>query len=163
MDMQKFLRRQAGRLLLLLRAGGYKVAFAESCTGGLLAASLTACPGASQVFEQGFVTYSDQAKQQLLGVPADLLAEYTAVSAPVAAAMAKGAAGRSGADLAMAVTGWAGPGGFAEDWPVGLVYVAADWQGQVAVWRYQFPGGRRLVQSQTALCALQQGIKLLQK
>lgn len=159
--MQKHLRQKAGRLLHLMQAGGYKITFAESCTGGLLSAAFTSCPGASDVLEMGFVTYADRAKTELLGVPEDMLLEYTAVSAPVAAAMAQGAKARARADLALAVTGWAGPGGFAEDWPVGLVYIAAAWQEQVLVWRYHFPGGRQLVRQQAALAALQQGLKML--
>ena len=161
--MQKHLLKKAAQLLQLLQSGGYKVTFAESCTGGLLAAAFTSCPGASQALEMGFVTYSDRAKAELLAVPPAILEEYTAVSAPVAAAMAKGAKAKAGADLALSVTGWAGPDGFEEDWPVGLVYVGAAWREQVLVWRYQFPGGRQLVREQAALAALQQGIKLLTK
>lgn len=161
--MQKYLLKKAGQLLHLLQAGGYKITFAESCTGGLLAAAFTSCPGASEALQMSFVTYADIAKEQLLGVPAAMLLEHTAVSAPVAAAMAKGAKNRAAADLALAVTGWAGPAGFSEDWPVGQVYIAAAWQEQVQVWRYQFPGGRQLVRQQAALAALQQGLNLLKK
>lgn len=159
--MQKHLRKKAAQLLHLLQAGGYKVTFAESCTGGLLAAAFTSCPGASQALEMGFVTYADRAKAELLAVPENMLAEYTAVSAPVAAAMARGAKARAGADLALSVTGWAGPDGLSEDWPVGLVYVGAAWHEQAYVWRYHFPGGRQLVREQAALAALQQGVRLL--
>lgn len=167
--MQKHLLKKAAQLLRLLQVGDYKATFAESCTGGLLAAALTSCPGASQALEMGFVTYSDRAKAELLNVPSAMLEKYTAVSAPVAAAMARGAKAKSGADLALSLTGWAGPGGFEEDWPVGLVYVGAAWRAkreqreQTFVWRYQFPGGRQLVREQAALAALQQGIRLLEK
>lgn len=159
--MQKYLLKKAGQLLHLMQAGGYKLTFAESCTGGLLSAAFTSCPGASDALSMGFVTYADSAKEQLLGVPSDMLFEYTAVSAPVAAAMARGAKARAQADLALAVTGWAGSSELAEGWPAGLVYIAAAWQEQVEVWRYQFPGGRQLVRQQAALAALQLGIKKL--
>jgi nicotinamide-nucleotide amidase len=101
-----------------------KVAVAESCSGGLLAALLTSIPGSSDVFERGFVTYSDEAKNQVLGVGTDLLLRFGAVSPQVALAMAEGALQRSNADLAAAVTGIAGPAGGTADKPVGLVYLA---------------------------------------
>ena len=101
--MQKQIERAAGRLLTLLLAEGLRVSFAESCTGGLAAAAFTACPGASAALEMSFVTYCDRAKAQLLAVPPAMLARHTAVSAPVARAMALGAQKAAGADLALAV------------------------------------------------------------
>jgi nicotinamide-nucleotide amidase len=106
------------------RRAGITVATAESCTGGLLAAALTATGGSSEVFERGFVTYSNAAKTELLGVPESLLASVGAVSEQVAVAMAKGALEHAPVQMALAVTGIAGPGGGSESKPVGLVHLA---------------------------------------
>ncbi len=111
-------------LLARARQAGVRLATAESCTGGLIAACLTEVPGASDVFERGFVTYANAAKVELLNVPQDMLASHGAVSAPVARAMAEGALARSQAHLAVAVTGIAGPGGGSVEKPVGLVHLA---------------------------------------
>src|SRR5690348_9817071 len=121
----RVLRERAKRLLDLYRANGMRVAAAESCTGGLVAAALTAIAGSSDVVECGFVTYSNAAKQKLLGVPATILGRYGAVSGETAAAMAKGALKRSSAELAVSITGIAGPGGGSKRKPVGLVHFAA--------------------------------------
>src|SRR3712207_4345539 len=99
------------------------VATAESCTGGLVAALLTEIPGSSAVVERGFVTYSNEAKTETIGVPPELIASHGAVSEPVARAMAEGALARSRADVAVAITGIAGPGGATATKPVGLVYL----------------------------------------
>ncbi|MCC2113974.1 MAG: CinA family protein [Hyphomicrobiales bacterium] len=115
---------RAETLLAHCRAAGVKLATAESCTGGLIAATVTAVAGSSDVFERGFVTYSNEAKTELLGVPAALIAEHGAVSAPVAREMAVGALTHSNADVAVAVTGIAGPGGGTPDKPVGTVHLA---------------------------------------
>ncbi|MBU6374118.1 MAG: CinA family protein [Alphaproteobacteria bacterium] len=101
-----------------------KIATAESCTGGLIAALLTEIPGSSSVFERGFVTYSNRAKEELLGVPGDLIADHGAVSESVARTMAEGALRESRANVAVAVTGVAGPGGGTRLKPVGLVHIA---------------------------------------
>jgi nicotinamide-nucleotide amidase len=119
------LRRGARRVLDLCRARGFKIATAESCTGGLVAAALTEIAGSSAVVDCGFVTYSDAAKQEMLGVPAATLRRHGAVSAETAAAMAKGALKNSRADISVSVTGIAGPGGGSRQKPVGLVYFAA--------------------------------------
>ena len=108
----------------LARAAGKTIATAESCTGGLVAGRITNVPGSSAVFRYGWVTYADEAKTAELGVPAELLAEHGAVSEPVARAMAEGALKASGADVAVAVTGIAGPDGGSEAKPVGLVWFA---------------------------------------
>jgi nicotinamide-nucleotide amidase len=116
---------RAEKLLAEARAKGLKIASAESCTGGLLAGLLTEIPGSSDVFERGFVTYSNQAKEELLGVPREILKLQGAVSEQTARAMAQGALKHSHADLAVSVTGIAGPGGGSTDKPVGLVHFAA--------------------------------------
>jgi nicotinamide-nucleotide amidase len=115
----------AGRLLQACRSRGLTLATAESCTGGLIAACLTEIPGSSDVVDRGFVTYSNPAKTELLAVPAGLIQARGAVSEEVARAMANGALAHSAADLALAVTGVAGPGGGTADKPVGLVHIAA--------------------------------------
>lgn len=112
----------AAALLDAYKARGLMIATAESCTGGLVAGALTDIAGSSAVVERGFVTYSNEAKTELLGVDAALIAEHGAVSEPVARAMAKGALARSRADVAVAITGVAGPGGGTETKPVGLVH-----------------------------------------
>jgi nicotinamide-nucleotide amidase len=116
-------------LLADARAGHLRIATAESCTGGLISALLTEIAGSSDVFERGFVTYSNQAKQELLSVPEALLIRHGAVSEEVARAMAQGALIHSHADLAVAVTGIAGPGGGSAEKPVGLVHIATARKG----------------------------------
>ena len=115
---------RARTLLDLCRRKRLKIAAAESCTGGLLAAFLTEIPGSSDVFERGFVTYSNAAKRAMLGVPAATLDRYGAVSRETAEAMAKGALAHAPVDLAVSITGIAGPGGAVEGKPVGLVHLA---------------------------------------
>jgi nicotinamide-nucleotide amidase len=115
---------EAKNVLDACRSGGLRLATAESCTGGLIAAVLTSIAGSSSVVERGFVTYSNDSKTELLGVPAGLIADYGAVSEPVARAMAEGALARSHADISVSVTGVAGPGGGSPDKPVGLVHLA---------------------------------------
>ncbi len=114
----------AGRVIDLARQRGWRIGAAESCTGGLLAAALTEIAGASDVVTAGFVTYADDAKVELLGVDAQVLQEHGAVSERVVQWMAKGALEAAGLDLAVAITGIAGPGGGSEDKPVGLVHIA---------------------------------------
>ena len=116
---------QAADLLRACRANGDLIATAESCTGGLVAATLTAVPGSSDVFERGFVTYSNAAKSEMLGVPFWLIERHGSVSEDVARAMAGGALTHSRASVAVAVTGIAGPDGGTPEKPVGLVYFAA--------------------------------------
>lgn len=116
------LEQEVATLIKRLEADGLMVTSAESCTGGMIAAAFTDIAGSSAVFERGFVTYSNTAKTQMLGVPADLIASHGAVSAPVAKVMAEGALQRSEADIAVSVTGIAGPGGGAPDKPVGTVH-----------------------------------------
>ncbi len=136
----------AEAVLAACRAAGLKVATAESCTGGMIAAALTAIAGASDVVDRGFVTYSNAAKTEMLGVPPDLIAAAGAVSEAVARSMAEGALARSAADLAVAVTGIAGPDGGSADKPVGLVWLGlARRGGRTATLRHVFPGDRAAV------------------
>jgi nicotinamide-nucleotide amidase len=107
-----------------------RIATAESCTGGLIGGLLTEIPGSSDVFERGFIVYSNRAKSDLLGVPGDLIADMGAVSEPVARAMAEGAVENSHAHMAVAVTGVAGPGGGTKLKPVGLVHIAVAREGR---------------------------------
>ncbi len=150
----------AARLIADCTTRGLKVATAESCTGGLVAAALTEVSGSSAVVERGFVTYSNAAKTGMLGVPADLIARHGAVSEEVAIAMAEGALAHSEADLAVAITGVAGPTGGTPDKPVGLVHFAAIRRGEAPRHtRHQFPDtGRaavRLAATREALAMLQ--------
>jgi nicotinamide-nucleotide amidase len=141
------------------RARGWHVATAESCTGGLVAAALTAIAGASDVVERGFVTYSNQSKAELLGVPPATIAAYGAVSAETAAAMAQGAVGRAAVDLAVSVTGIAGPGGGSAAKPVGLVFLGlARRDGQSRTERHVFPGDRTAVRD----AALRRALDLIE-
>ncbi len=129
------LRARAETLLAAARAQGLKLATAESCTGGLIASLLTEIAGSSDVLDRGFVTYSNQAKEDMLGVPAGLLRQHGAVSEAVARAMAEGAIRASTAQLSIAVTGIAGPGGGTEEKPVGLVHIAAARAGEATLHR----------------------------
>jgi nicotinamide-nucleotide amidase len=113
---------RAEALVRAYAAAGQRIVTAESCTGGLVAGLLTAVPGSSAVVERGFVTYSNEAKAESIGVPMDLIAAHGAVSEPVARAMAEGALAASHADVAVSVTGIAGPGGGSDAKPVGLVH-----------------------------------------
>lgn len=142
------------------RAAGLRLAVAESCTGGLVAAALTEIPGSSDVLEAGFVTYANEAKTALLGVSEDLIETFGAVSIAVAWAMAHGALMRSSADTAVAITGIAGPNGGSEKKPVGTVIFArarrgADPGEMVADTKHFGDLGRGGVRLQAALCALE--------
>ena len=117
------------KLLQALRDEKLMLATAESCTGGLIAGLFTEVAGSSDVVDRGFVTYSNEAKNECLGVPGDLLEEFGAVSEEVARAMAKGAVHRSRAGISVAVTGVAGPGGGTDEKPVGLVHLAVARSG----------------------------------
>jgi nicotinamide-nucleotide amidase len=149
-------------LVARLAARGERIAFAESCTAGLACATLAAAPGASQVLERSFVTYSDSAKRELLGVPPVVLEEYGAVSETCAKAMATGLHKRSGAELCLAITGIAGPSGGTEEKPVGLVYVAAHYRGQLRVLeRRHGEIDRQQIRRRSAADALVLGLRML--
>jgi len=146
----------AERLLADARAKGIKIVTAESCTGGLVAGLLTEIPGSSDVVERGFVTYSNLAKEEMLGVSHDLLLAHGAVSAEVARAMATGALKQARADLAVSVTGIAGPGGGTDDKPVGLVHFAAARGDRVIHRECRFgPIGRDHIRLEAVTTALQ--------
>ena len=132
----------------------FTVTTAESCTGGLIAASLVNADGISAVFKEGYITYSNEAKVKLLGVKEETLARFGAVSRETAKEMAEGAAKASGAEAAIAVTGIAGPGGGTPEKPVGLVYIGCYYNGQTKVEEHHFQGSRREVREQSVAWAL---------
>jgi len=139
---------------------GFKLTLAESCTGGLVAGCITSVAGSSSVFERGFVTYTNAAKTDMLGVSKALIDEFGAVSEQVAVAMAEGAILHSDANLSLSVTGIAGPGGATPDKPVGLVHMACTREGQQTHHEHhEFKGDRERVRLQ----AIESGLKLLLK
>jgi nicotinamide-nucleotide amidase len=149
--------------LVAAKRAGFRIVTAESCTGGLIAASLAAVPGASVSLERGFVTYSNEAKIEMLGVPAELIERKGAVSQEVALAMVDGALKHSPADIAIAVTGIAGPDGGSAEKPVGLVHIAAARRGGARLHEEKRFGdiGRREIQARTVEAALLLGQRLL--
>lgn len=150
------IRQLAASLLAEYDLAGYTVALAESCTGGLIAGALTDIPGSSSVVERGFVTYSNVAKSDMLGVPPSLIHAHGAVSEEVAVAMAVGALAKSRADVTVAVTGVAGPGGGSPEKPVGRVYIAtAVRRGTAKAKEYTFAGDREAVRLATVQAALE--------
>ena len=145
---------QAETLLTATRARGFKIATAESCTGGLIAATLTAIAGSSDVVDRSFVTYSNEAKAEMLGVDPGMIATFGAVSEQVAGAMAKGALERSNANITIAVTGVAGPGGDSAAKPVGLVWFGLATRTTIYSEYLIFPGDRTAVRAATVKHAL---------
>jgi len=154
---------QSRAVLDLCRANGLKLATAESCTGGLVAAVLTEIAGSSDVVERGFVTYSNEAKQDLLGVAAATLAAHGAVSEETAREMAEGALRASRADIAVSITGVAGPGGGSADKPVGLVHFACATRRETVAVERRFGdlgrGSVRLAAVAQALAMLEQAAR----
>jgi len=143
-------------LLQLCLIHAVTVATAESCTGGMVAAALTSIPGSSQVVERGFVTYSNESKTEMLGVPAATIETHGAVSEPVARAMAEGAIKHSRAIAALAITGIAGPDGGTPEKPVGTVHIAAAMQGAATLHeKHHFSGDRDSVRLQSSLAAIE--------
>ncbi|MHC4926833.1 MAG: competence/damage-inducible protein A [Planctomycetota bacterium] len=139
----------------LLRSRGKTIALAESCTGGWVGQMLTDIPGASEYFSAGWITYSNDAKIEQLGVPRELIEQHGAVSEPVAQAMAQQAAAKSGADIAIGITGIAGPGGGTGEKPVGLVYISLCFKGDSQVHEFRFPATNRwFIRKRTAFAAL---------
>ncbi len=138
-----------------LRARQWKLASAESCTGGMIAAAMTDLAGSSDVFDRGFVTYSNQAKIDMLGISPETLEEYGAVSAQTASEMAAGALRHSCADITISVTGIAGPSGGSAEKPVGLVFIGVARKGEIpAVHRHIFNGSREGIRQQARDAAL---------
>jgi len=161
-ESDDMLEREVSRLAAALVARGWMLATAESCTGGLIAAACTSVAGSSDWFERGMVSYSNDAKTELLGVPATLIAAHGAVSAEVARAMAEGAIAHSKAHIAVAVTGIAGPGGATPGKPVGMVWLAIALHGRnVEATLLQLRGDRAAVREQTVLAALRKLIDTL--
>jgi nicotinamide-nucleotide amidase len=149
------IRDVAERVLTSCRGKKLKLVTAESCTGGLVAAALTAIAGSSDVVDRGFVTYSNEAKHEMLGVAWDTLEKHGAVSEPVARAMARGALTHSMADISVSVTGVAGPGGGSVEKPVGLVHFSAARSGfDLIAERHVFPGDRDGIRRLATITAL---------
>jgi nicotinamide-nucleotide amidase len=154
--MEKALRELSETVLGACREAQLKLATAESCTGGMVAAALTDIAGSSDVVERGFVTYSNEAKTELLGVPGELIAAHGAVSAQVATAMVQGALARAPIDLAVSITGIAGPGGATKGKPVGLVYFGVARKGGAArVERHNYQGDRASIRAAATERALE--------
>jgi nicotinamide-nucleotide amidase len=142
-------------VLSLCREKGVSIGVAESCTGGLLGARLTAIPGSSDVVRGGVIAYHDDIKRQMLGVPPELIVEHGAVSEPVVRAMATGARKATNVDAALAITGIAGPGGGTEEKPVGLVWIALDYRGEVESRRFMMLGDRAEIRHRSAQAAME--------
>lgn len=149
----EILQQRAAEILEICRKRALTVTTAESCTGGLIAAYLTAVPGSSDVVDRGFVTYANESKTEMLAVPAAMIEAHGAVSEPVARAMAEGALARSRADITVAVTGIAGPTGGTAEKPVGTVHLAACRNGKLINRREKFEGDREVVRLQTVATA----------
>lgn len=149
----------AAETVAALKAARMTVVTAESCTGGLVAGAMTAVPGSSEVVYGGFVTYANEAKISMIGVPFGLLREHGAVSKPVAVAMAEGALGTAGTHLAIAVTGVAGPDGGTAEKPVGLVHFALASEDGTKHLKKQFAGDRDAVRQQSVVQALRMLLK----
>ncbi len=158
------MRELVEELSQLLRERKLMLAAAESCTGGQFTAAITRMPGASDVFERGFVTYSNASKTEMLGVPEDLIKTQGAVSAEAAESMARGALKRSRAGIAISITGIAGPDGGSKEKPVGLIYIGHALKDEpAAATKNQFSGARAEIQAQAVAQALKQLISLLRK
>lgn len=136
------------------RSRSLRLVTAESCTGGLVAGAICAIPGASDVFERGFVTYTNRAKQEMLGVPGDMIADHGAVSEPVARAMAEGALANSNSHIAVAITGIAGPGGGTPMKPVGTVHLAVARANRSVMHRHEVFDGETRPEVQAAAIAV---------
>ncbi len=148
-------------LVRILFERALKITTAESCTGGMIASTLVNVAGVSDVFESGYITYSEEAKMRILGVKKETLDKYTVYSEEVAREMAEGAARIAGADVALSVTGIAGPDGGTPDFPVGLCYIGCYYDGEKTVVRHVFDGDRQQVRQQVVQTAIELAIKTL--
>ena len=152
----------AARLIDTLTERNWRLAIAESCTGGLLGAYVTASPGASRVFDQGFVCYANAAKTQVLGVEPSLMERHGAVSTPVAAQMAAGAAASARTDLGLALTGVAGPDGGTDAKPVGLVFGSLHFKGTHHSHTWHLQGDRTAIREQAVARCLAFALRTVQ-
>ena len=155
-DLSNDIEELVKQLAAKLTEKGWMLATAESCTGGMIAAACTDLAGSSQWFDRGFVTYSNEAKTEMLGVPAELIARHGAVSEEVVRAMAEGAIRHSRAEVSVAVTGIAGPGGGSVEKPVGTVWVGWCVDGSTLTDCLHLDGGRASIRTATLIHALQQ-------
>jgi len=146
---------QAQKILNNFEQKNLKICTAESCTGGLLSALFTEISGSSQTFDRGFVTYSNESKTEMLGVKKESLEKFGAVSEEVAKEMAEGAIRNSKANIAIAITGIAGPKGGSIEKPIGLVFIAKCFDGKTSVRKFYFSGNRNEVRKSTIIAALQ--------
>lgn len=149
-------------LVDMLKDKSYKITTAESCTGGMVASHIVSVAGASNVFEEGYVTYSDAVKEKVLGVKKELLEKYTAVSRQVAKSMALGALNIADAEFAVSVTGYAGPYDADDGTPAGTVYIGVCLKGNTFVRKYNFEGDREEVRSEAAQNALMLAVEILE-
>ncbi len=145
----------AQKLLNLAKKNKIMIAIAESCTGGMVGSAITSISGSSEVFDRGFITYSYDSKTEILGVPSEIIMSKGAVSKEVAESMVKGAIENSNAQLAVAITGIAGPTGGTQNKPVGLVYIATKYRDKVNVTENFFKGDRDQIRLQAAIKALE--------
>lgn len=148
-------------LVRILFERALKITTAESCTGGMIASTLVNVAGVSDVFESGYITYSEESKMRILGVKRETLEKYTVYSEEVAREMAEGAARTAGADVALSITGIAGPDGGTADFPVGLCYIGCYYNGETAVVRHVFEGDRQQVRKQAVQAAIELAISTL--
>ena len=149
------------KLVELLTKKGYTITTAESCTGGLISATIVNAPGASAVLNEAYVTYANESKEKLAFVSHETLKKHGAVSSETAEEMARGAAKNSGADVALSSTGIAGPGGGTKDKPVGLVYIGCFVNGKVQVKKCNFDGNRREVREKTVKTAISMALNMI--
>jgi nicotinamide-nucleotide amidase len=153
---------KAHEILKALRSREYKLVTAESCTGGMLSAAITEIPNSSEVFERGYITYSNESKIELLTVPTFFIDDFGAVSHQTAIAMAEGALLMSRGNIAVSITGVAGPDGGTEKTPVGTVYIATAYQGHESAYEmHTFSGSRHTIREKSVLTAFEMILKRL--
>ena len=162
-DELRRMRQAAQNLLDTLKQQKLHISMAESCTGGMMASALVDLSGASDVFEEGYVTYSNRVKQKLLGVKSETLEQYTVVSSQVAAEMAEGVHNKTGAELTIAVTGYAGPDDGEDGTPAGTVYIGTWYAGDIQTRHYHFDGDRNSCRRQAAEAAFTFALERIKK